>query len=873
MSGSPPERKSTKRSEPATLSPVTDAFWQLPGEEMLRRLGSSENGLSPREAAARLLREGANRPSSKRSSGPLRILLAQFKSPILLILVFAALLSLYLGETIDSVIILVIILASGLLGFFQEYAASGALAKLQEVVKVTTTVKRGGETVEIPAEEIVSGDLVMLQAGSLVPADCLLLKAVDLYADEALLTGETMPVRKEAVPIPEVKPTLAQMHNTLFQGTHIRSGSALALVVRTGASTELGRIAARLKLKAPVTEFEHGIRRFGALLMEVTLVLILIIFALNVWLQRPVLDSLLFSLALAVGLVPQLLPAIISINLSRGAQAMARKKVIVKRLAAIENFGSMEVLCTDKTGTLTEGRVQLSLACDPNGEASKEVFLAGALNAGLQSGIRNPIDEALLAGQAVDLTPYRKRGEIPYDFLRKRLSVAVQGPDGATHLITKGALEKVLAVCTKVKQKEQEIPLEGEQEEIRRRYAAWSAQGYRVLGVAWRALPEGVCHGEGQACEAGEEREMTFLGFLLFLDPPKKDVRETLQRLAALGVRVKVITGDNRLVAATVFSQIGLPQTALITGEDLEAMSEMALIAKVRQVDLFAEIEPNQKERIIHALRKSGAVTGYMGDGINDAPALHMADVGISVNSAVDVAKEAAEFIMLEPGLDTLADGVLEGRRTFANTMKYIFMATSANFGNMFSVAGASLFLSFLPMLPTQILLTNFLTDFPELTIATDTVDPEQVQGPRRWDIGFIRRFMLTFGLLSSLFDYATFGVLLLIFGASPETFRTGWFVESVLSASLVVLIIRTRRPFWKSRPSIYLSGVTATVAGLVILIPYLGPLAQVFGFTSLPLLYWPLLVGILAAYAGTAELVKHFFYRREQAAKPGSSL
>jgi Mg2+-importing ATPase len=843
-------------------NPSVEKFWQLPADEMCRRLGVGEGGLSREEASRRLGQGGPNIPAGRKRGGPWGILLGQFKSPIILILIFAALASLYFGNYLDASIILGIIVASGLLGFFQEFSASNALGKLLQVVKVTATVKRGGQSLDVPVEEVVPGDLVMLDAGSLVPADCLLIQTADLYVDEAILTGETMPVRKAPGSLASESPTLVQMSNALFQGTHIRSGTGLALVVATGGATEFGRIASRLKLKPPQTEFEVGVSHFGYLLLEVTLVLIFLIFALNVLLQRPVLESLLFSLALAVGLVPQLLPAIISINLSKGAQAMARKKVIVKRLAAIENFGSMEVLCTDKTGTLTEGKVRLHATLDASGADSEKVFLYSYLNASMETGIHNPIDEALLNARKLDVTGYSKRNEIPYDFVRKRLSLVVEDPQGHIHMITKGALEKVLEVSTTVEEGGTVQPLADHAEEIQRRFVEWSNQGYRVLGLACRELKPGEYGPGSPPGEPKDERGMTFLGFLLFLDPPKADARESLQKLASLGVRVKVITGDNRLVAATIAGQVGLAHEEVITGEDLKKMSEEALVAKVRQVDLFAEIEPNQKERIIRAVRKSGAVTGYMGDGINDAPALHVADVGISVNSAVDVAKDAADIVMLEPGLSTLADGVLEGRHTFANTIKYVFMATSANFGNMFSVAGASLFLSFLPMLPTQILLTNFLTDFPELTIATDSVDPEQVQIPRRWDIRFIRRFMIVFGLLSSIFDYATFGALLLLLGATPETFRTGWFVESVLSASLVVLIIRTRRPFWRSRPSPYLAGITALVALVVIILPYSGPIARAFGFTPLPWTYWLLLAGILTTYLVCAETVKHFFYR-----------
>jgi Mg2+-importing ATPase len=676
----------------------------------------------------------------------------------------------------------------------------------------------------------------------------------DLFVDEASLTGETYPVEKTVAMLPPETP-LGKRTNALWMGTHIVSGNANALVVGTGRDTEFGKVSDRLKLRPQETEFEHGIRRFGYFLMEVTLTLVVAIFAINVLLDRPALDSFLFSLALAVGLTPQLLPAIISINLAHGAKRMAQSKVIVKRLAAIENYGSMNVICSDKTGTLTEGIVHVQSALDVDGTPNDKVLFYSYLNAFYETGFTNPIDEAIRSHRALDVSGYGKADEIPYDFLRKRLSILVSHED-AHLMITKGALPDVLAVCSSAETTGGNIlDIAAVRERVQRHFEEFSNKGFRTLGVAYKNT--GTVSRIGKDDEAG----MTFLGFLVLSDPPKPGIIETIANLKSLGVSLKVITGDNRLVAANISQQMGLSKTELITGPELHQMSDGALLQRVGGVEVFAEIEPNQKERIIHALRKAGNVVGYMGDGINDASALHAADVGISVDSAVDVAKEAADIVLLEKDLGVLVQGVREGRMTFANTLKYVFMATSANFGNMFSMAGASLFLPFLPLLPKQILLTNLMTDFPEMTIATDRVDAEMIEYPRRWDIKAIRKYMITFGMVSSLFDYATFGLLLLILHATADQFRTGWFLESVVSASLIVLVIRSRKPFFKSRPSRYLLAATLLVVVVTLLLPY-TPLAEILGFTRLPLMF-PVLLGlIIILYVLAAEVTKRIFYK-----------
>ena len=830
------------------------AFWNISTTEMLQKLETVKEGLTSDEANRRLAYYGTNLLKPPKRSDILTLLLNQFKSPIILILFFATGLSFFLRDPVDAFIILSIVLISGLLGFWQEYGASKAIEKLLSIVKIKAEVLRDGNTKEIPVEEIVPGDIVILNAGDIVPGDGLIQESKDLFVDEAMLTGETFPVEKGAALLPAETP-LAQRTNVLWMGTHVVSGTASALIVRTGKETEFGKVSERLKLRPQETEFEHGIRQFGFFLMEVTLVLVVAIFAINVYLVRPVLDSFLFSLALAVGLTPQLLPAIISINLSHGAKRMAQKKVIVKRLASIENFGSMNVICSDKTGTLTEGTVHVESACNVEGAPSDKVLLHAYLNAFYETGFTNPIDEAIRTHRRFDLSGYQKQDEIPYDFLRKRLSILISHDD-MHMMVTKGAILNVLAVCTSAEAGDGSIvDIDTVRDKIELHYEEFSRKGFRTLGIAYKNM------GSVSRMSKDHETGMTFSGFLVLFDPPKPHIVEMIASLKNLGVALKIITGDNHLVAANVSQRMGLSETKILTGNDLHQLSDAALLHKVANTDVFAEIEPNQKERIIIALRKAGNVVGYMGDGMNDASALHAADVGISVESAVDVAKDAADIVLLEKDLSVLVQGVCEGRTTFANTLKYVFMATSANFGNMFSMAGVSLILPFLPLLPKQILLTNLMTDIPEMTIATDSVDKEMVDYPRRWDIKAIRKFMITFGIISSVFDFLTFGVLLLILHATQVQFRTGWFLESVISASLIVLVIRSRRPFFKSQPGKYLFITTLSVVVVTLIVPF-TPFSEIFGFSPLPMVFL-LLIGIIVLfYIIAAEIAKMIFYK-----------
>ena len=844
-------------------------FWGVSAEELQGQLKSTPEGLSAAEAGARLASYGPNVLKARRRRGTASLLFGQFKSPIILILIFAAILSMFLGDRTDAIIILVIVLFSGILGFWQERGAESAVQKLLSIVEIKADVVRDGQTVSVPVEEIVPGDIVVLDAGDLIPADSLILESNDLFVDEASLTGETFPVEKSPGSVDPDAP-LAQRTNSVLMGTHVVSGNARVLIARTGKSTEFGKVSERLAEKATETEFERGIKQFGFFLGEIALILVVAIFAINVYFKRPVLESFTFSLALAVGLTPQLLPAIITINLSKGARRMADQKVIVKRMDAIENFGSMNVFCSDKTGTITEGIVKLDKALDIRGSECAKALVLARVNASFETGFTNPIDDAIRKLDSPGVSAYKKVDEVPYDFVRKRLSIVADDAAVDRHepgsgdtpqaggrylMITKGAVRAVLEVCSSAEEPDgRVVVLSSAMDEIEACFEDLSSKGFRTLGVAYKRTDKADI-------TTADEAGMTFLGLLALSDPPKADIVETIKKLKSLGVSLKVITGDNHLVAAHVGEQVGLSSADIVTGSDLEKMTAGALAKRVQDVDIFAEVEPNHKENVIRALIEAGNVVGYMGDGINDAPALHAADVGISVEGAVDVAKEAADFVLLEKDLGVLANGVREGRTTFANTMKYVFMATSANFGNMFSMAGASLFLKFLPLLPGQVLLTNLMTDFPEITIATDNVDPEMVEKPRRWDIKFIRRFMLVFGLLSSVFDYATFGVLLLVLHSSMKQFRTGWFIESVISASMIVLVIRTRRVFFKSRPSIYLFVTTLLVAAATLALPY-TPLGRVIGFVPVPANFYPWLFAIVVIYISSAELAKRLFYK-----------
>lgn len=833
------------------------AYWSIAPATLLTRLHSNESGLSVRAAGARLRRHGANVLGANTGPGLLGLLWRQFSSPLVLILLAAAAVAALMRDWTDATIVLVIVIGSALLGFVQEHRASRALTRLRSRVQLTTRVVRGGNELIVPTTQIVPGDVVVLAAGSMIPADGVLLEAKDFFVTQSALTGESYPVEKHvATSAPDA--ALAERTNCVFMGTSVRSGTARALIVHTGTASVYGSLADRLRLRPPETEFERGLRHYGYLLTNIMLLLVLGVFSANVLLERAPVESMLFAIALAVGLSPELLPAIVTITLARGARAMADRGVIVRRLEAIENLGSMDILCTDKTGTLTLGVLALDGALDVHGRASDAVLWHAFANAKLQTGLPNPLDEAIVArGNAAQLAlgGHHLLDEIPYDFVRKRLSVVVT-VGAARTMITKGALATVLAVCDRVRDGEALHTLDAARRAaIETQFAQWSAQGYRVLGVAITPMPAQASY------TRDDERSLVFAGFLLFLDPPKLGIASTLESLAALGVRVKIVTGDNRLVAAHLAESIGLASARIATGAELDQVRDEALWRIAEQTDLFAEVDPNQKERIIAALKKAGHVVGYLGDGINDVSALHVADVGISVEGAVDVARDAADFVLLESDLDVLRQGIVEGRITFANTLKYICTTTSANFGNMISMALASLYLPFLPLLAKQILFNNFLSDFPSMAIASDTVDPELTAGPRRWDITEVRAFMLVFGLVSSAFDLLTFGVLLFVFQTPAELFRTAWFVESLLTEIVIVLVLRTYRPFYRSRPGRLLVVATLITVGIAIAIPYL-PFASMLEFVPIPPLLLAALLAITLGYVVATEYTKRVMHR-----------
>ena len=831
-------------------------FWTLTVAEADDRVKSGPDGLTGTEAQARLARVGPNQIGAGGRTSDFRLLMRQFDNPIIWILVFATVISGALGDATDAGIILAIIAMSGLLGFWQERRATRAVEALQAMVQIKVTVRRDGKVVEVPSTEVVPGDLVLLKAGDVIPGDGLVVESNQLLADEAALTGESYPAEK-APGVVAADSEIADRTNSVFMGTHVASGSGTALIVLTGGKTEFGLVSARVSSRPAPTSFERGMTAFGNLLMRVMIVLTVTMFVVNVLLGRPFIDSALFSLALAVGITPQLLPAIVTISLSQGARAMARERVIVKRLDSIEDFGGMTILCTDKTGTMTSGAVRLDAALDPDGKSSDRVRQLARLNAKLQTGFTNPIDDAIVA--ATSGPDGRRLAELPYDFQRRRLSVlaAGGGKEGDPNLmITKGGLEDVLAVCSTARDSAGKVgEIAPVLAAVRAHFSDLSDQGFRVLGVATRELP-----GRDSLTPA-DEAGMTFEGFLTFVDPPKPDAAKTIADLAASGVSVRMITGDNPLVAAHIGGLVGLEAADVLTGDRIDALSDRELADQAAHTMIFAEIDPTQKERIIRALRAGGSSVGYMGDGINDGPALHAADVGISVDTGVDVAKESAAIVLLDKDLGVLLKGVRQGRRTFANTMKYVRTTTSANFGNMLSMAGASALLPFLPLLPDQILLLNFLTDLPETTISTDDVDPEELQRPHSWDISNIRSFMIVFGLVSSAFDFATFAVLRLGFGADASLFRSGWFLESAATELLVLFVLRTKRPFWRSRPSRLLVWSSLGILAVTLLILYTG-LGSILGLEPLS----PAILGALAAvtlgYCVATELAKRVFYR-----------
>jgi Mg2+-importing ATPase len=802
--------------------------------------------LSGEEAARRLAEAGPGMLDERRGHRGIRLLLQQFRSPIILILAAATAVSMALGDLLDGSIILAIILAGGLLGFWQEHSAGKAIDALLEQVRVEATVRRNAAEVAVPVDEVAVGDTVVLSAGDVIPADARILDSHSLLVDETALTGESYPVEKQpGVATADASP--AARTNSVFMGTHVVSGRGSALVVHVGRDTEFGKVSAKLREPDVVTGFERGVTAFGILLVRVMLVMVTTVFVINLVLSRPLLDSFLFSLALAVGITPQLLPAIVSVSLATGARHMAAEEVIVKRLDAIEDFGAMTILCTDKTGTITVGAARLDGALDLSGRSDDDVLHLARLNAGLQTGFANPLDGAILDG-AGPVDPALLIDEVPYDFQRKRLSVLIDDPDGPL-LITKGAFDGVLAACRFADSGEAPVPIVDLRASLDGRMRELSAQGYRVLALATRRLGT-------RRCGVADETQMTLRGLLVFHDPPKDTAAAAIHDLAGRGVAVRLVTGDNRLAALEIAGDVGLDTATVLTGPEIDALDQSALAERAEAVAIFAEVEPLHKERIVRALRAGGAIVGFLGDGINDAPAIHAADVGISVDTAADVAKQAASIVLLTKSLGVVLDGIELGRQTFANTLKYIRVTTSANFGNVFSMAAAALFLPFLPLLPRQILLLNFLSDIPGVAIAGDSVDAEQLTAPREWSLASIRNFMIVYGLVSTSFDLATFAVLRLGFDAGTDLFRSGWFVLSTVTELVALLVLRTNRRFYRSRPGRVLLWLSVAIAIVTLAIPY-TPLAGPLGLTSIPASILAALAGLTLLYIAVNELVK----------------
>lgn len=835
-----------------------EKFWSYDVDEVLKTIETSKNGLSTEQANERIEKLGQNLFEEKKSASKLMVFINQFKNPITMILIFAAILSIFLKDYSDGIIILIIIMISALLSYNHESKANDAVKKLLSTVSVTSAVLRDGKFQELDNSKLTIGDVISVKTGDMIPADCLLIEENSLSMDESSLTGETFPVEKNVEKLEE-KTTLSQRKNSLWMGTHVISGSGKAVIVNLAKDSEFGKITESLDETETDTDFERGIKDFGNLILQVTTILIGLIFLFNIILNKPFLESFMFALALSVGLTPQMLPAIISVNLSQGAKRMSAQGVIVKKLNSIENFGSMTVMCSDKTGTITKGQVKLESAMDNTGKKSETLVKLAAINSYFQEGYTNPIDQAILDENKNDFTKYEKLFEIPYSFENKLLSVIVNTNNDLSDqniMITKGALTSVINVCSTYQDDSGNSgSIEEIKSEIMDLFEKYSSQGYRILGLAYKNID--------QTTDASKQKaeNLIFRGLLLFIDPLKDDIKDVIEQMNSLGVSLKMITGDNHLIAKNIGSKVGLNPDKILLGEDLNSYSLSQLNKKIMDIDIFAEISPNQKEKIILAYKQAGEIVGYMGDGINDAPAIKQADVGISVDTAADTAKDAASIVLLENSLKVLVSGIKEGRRTFINTLKYIFVATSANFGNMFSMAGASLFLKFLPLLPKQILLTNLFTDFPSLQIASDSVDEDWLQSPVTWDMKFIKRFMIIFGITSSVFDYITFVVLLLLFKANEQFFQTGWMLESVISAMVVMLIVRTKRPVIKSKPSNKLLLAIFLVAIALIAIIY-SPINTYLGLIALPAQALLSMLAISLIYALTAEILKKQFYK-----------
>ncbi|MET0217841.1 MAG: magnesium-translocating P-type ATPase [Burkholderiales bacterium] len=833
-------------------------WWLTPLPDLRAELATDDAGLSMAAAAARLRRFGPNRLRERREQPLVLQLLSRFRNPLVIVLLAASGVSALTGDTTDFAIISIIILFSVTLDFLQEHRANRASERLRRSVSVHAMALRDGREQEVPLASIVPGDLVLLAAGDLVPADGRVIAAKDFFVKQPMLTGEPYPVEKRPTELDPTATEVAAADNAVFMGTSVISGSATVLVCRTGSHTEIGRIAISLEAARPPTAFEIGTRQFGVLIMRLTILMVLFVLLVNVVLHRPLMESFLFAVALAVGLTPELLPMVVSVTLARGALRMAKQRVIVKQLASIQNLGSMNVLCTDKTGTLTEARIRLERHVDVHGRRSARALELAYLNSWFETGLRSPLDEAILEHREIDVAGWTKVDEVPFDFERRRISVLVE-KDNARLLVVKGAPEDILRLSTTYEESsvDEPRPLDpAAREHIRKLYDELGDDGFRTLGIAWRRVSADHPH-----AVVSDEAELVFAGLAGFLDPPKESAGPALAALAGSGVAVKIVTGDSERVTQHVCRTLGIPVTGVLTGPEIAAIDDQVLGARVAAVNLFCRVNPAQKNRIILALKARGQVVGYLGDGINDAPSLHSADVGLSVDTAVDVAKEAADMILLAPDLKVLHAGVMEGRRTFVNIMKYIRMGTSSNFGNVFSMAGAALFLPFLPMLPTQILLNNALYDISEIPIPLDQVDAQEIVQPHTWDMSGIRNFMLAVGPVSSLFDFLTFYVMIAVLNADETLFHTGWFIESLATQVLVIFVIRTQGNPLRSRPHPLLTFTSLAVVAFAAWVPF-SPAAGYLGFVPPPPAFFLILAAMVALYLVLVQIVKAAYFR-----------
>ncbi len=831
----------------------------LPQDAILKEFNTSLHGLTEEDAKNRLEEYGYNESVRNKKRTVLFQVFSKFFNPLVIVLLIIAGFSIFFGEKGSAVLVILMALLSVFLSFIQEYNAGREAEQLSEMVRATATVYRNGRTKEIKIKEIVPGDIVVLSAGDIIPADLRIIFSKDVFINQSILTGESMPVEKISEAIKPKNNSSGKLSNIVFMGSTVVSGTAVGVVVKTGIATQFGEISRKLATISVESDFDKGIRRFTWLMIRTMLVLVIIIFAINIFFKKGnIIQALLFSLSVAVGLTPEMLPMIVTINLSKGAIAMSKKKVIVKRLNAIQNFGAMDVLCADKTGTLTIDKIVLEKYCDVVRKEDEDVLKFAYINSAYQTGLRNILDRAILAHKDLLIKEYKKIDEIPFDFVRKMMSVVVE-IDGRHRMISKGAPEEIFKRCTKYE-------LDGEvfdMEQIilvdlKTEYEELSADGFRVLAIAYTDFGK---NRERYSIE--DEHNLILKGYVAFLDPPKSTAKKTIESLKNLGIEFKILTGDSELVTMKICSEVSLNVKGIITGEQVEKTTDSELKELVKKTSVFARLSPLQKEKVIHALHMNGHVIGYLGDGINDAPALKAADIGISVNNAVDIAKESADIILLKKSLMVLRDGVIEGRKTFGNTLKYIKMSSSSNFGNMLSMTGASILLPFLPMLPIQILLNNFLYDLSQISIAGDDIDREYLLKARPWNVGYIKKFMVIIGSISSIFDFITFGVLLFAFKFSEPFFHTGWFLESLCTQTLVVHIIRTGKiPFIESKPSQFLIFTSIYIVTIGLIIPFI-PIGKYFGFVQPPFTYFMALIGIVVFYLFIVQLVKEWFIKR----------